>query len=179
MTNRVAAVLIAVSVLLGACGGGGGGTVSAPQFVKVACTDLGNWIKAIQKRSQNVQQAAPQTPDEGKKVISAFFDGVIADTDKLIDQLKAAGTPDVKNGDKISSTVISALEHARDALASSKAKVENLPTDNPQAFAKAAQQMGQSVQSAFQKAGQLGSSLTSPELEAAAKKEPACQSLSS
>jgi hypothetical protein len=37
--------------------------------------------------------------------------------------------------------------------------------------------MGQSVQNAFSQASNLGNTLQSPELSAAASKEPACQSI--
>jgi predicted lipid-binding transport protein (Tim44 family) len=163
------------ALLLGACGGGGN-TVSAQQYVRTACTSLSAWITGIQQRSQDLQAKNPSSAEEGKKLFTDFFDGIIADTGKLEDQLKAAGTPDVENGDKIASAVVAALDKVRSLLEQSRSRVESLPTDNPQDFAKAVQEAGQSVQNAFQQAN-IGNDLQSPELSSAAAKEPACQSL--
>jgi predicted lipid-binding transport protein (Tim44 family) len=173
-----------MALLLSACGGGGGGVagggkVGAQQWMKSACTSIGSWVKDIQKRVTTVSSQNPSTPQEGKKVITDFFDAVISDTGKLIDELNVAGTPDVDNGDQIEAALISTLGKAKSLLEQARTRVSNLPTNNSQAFVQAVQAMGKAVQGAFQKAGQQFSNLRSPELEEAASKEPACKTIGS
>jgi predicted lipid-binding transport protein (Tim44 family) len=167
-------------MLLSACGGGGGGgiaggTVSAQDWIKSACTSIGTWVTDIQKRVSTVSSQNPSSPEAGKKAITGFFDAVIADTGKLVDQLKAGGTPAVDNGDQIESTIVNALAKAKSLLERTRSRVQNLPTNNPHAFVKAIETMSRAVQSAFQRAGRQFANLRSPELEAAAAKEPACR----
>jgi hypothetical protein len=163
--------------LLGACGGGGGGgTVSAAQYVKVACTDLSAWVKSIQQGASELQTANPSSAEEGKKLFTNFYENVITATGKLEDQLKAAGAPDVEKGDTIASNTVAAIDKVRTLLEQSRSRVENLPTNSPQAFSRAVQAAGQAVQNSFQQVD-LSNTINSPELSAAASKEPACQSL--
>jgi uncharacterized protein YegL len=172
-------------ILLTCCGGGGGGELggggkaSAQEWIRSACTSIGAWVSDIQKQVNAVQSKAPSSAEEGKKAIKDFFEAVIADTGKLIDDLKAAGTPDVDHGDQIENAIVTALGKAKSALEQARSKVENLPTDNPQAFLKAIQTMSAAVQQAFQQAGSEFSNMRSPELEKAAAKEPACKSIGS
>jgi hypothetical protein len=150
--------------------------VSAAQYVKVTCTDVSAWVKSIQQGAGDLQTANPNSAEEGKKLFTNFYEGVISDTAKLEDQLKAAGTPDVKNGDTIANAAVSAIDKIRSLLEGSRSRIENLPTNSPQAFSHAVQAAGRSVQNSFQQVD-LSSTLNSPELSAAAAKEPACQSL--
>jgi predicted lipid-binding transport protein (Tim44 family) len=184
------ALVATMAVLLSSCGGGGGGSgggggvafgggskVGAQQWIKSACTSIGTWVRDIQKRVSGVTSQTPNSAEEGKKAITDFFEAVIADTGRLVDELRAAGTPDVDNGDQIETAILTALGNAKSALEQARTRVEGLPTNNPQAFLKAIQTMSQAVQGAFQKAGQQFSNLRSPELEAAAAKEPACKAI--
>ena len=168
-------------LLLSACGGGGGGLgggkVGAQRWIKSACTSIGSWVSDIQKRVTAVSSQHPSTPQEGKKTITDFFDAVISDTGKLIDDLKAAGTPDVPNGDQIETAIVTALEKAKSLLEQARSRVPSLPTDNPQAFLNAIEDMSRAVQRAFQQAGKQFSNLRSPELEQAASQEPACKTI--
>src|SRR5207248_3779714 len=84
------AVALAAATVLTACGGGGGGgglgggNVSAQQYVKSTCTSLGAWVRDVQKRVAAVSQQNPSTAAAGKKLITSFFEAVVADTGKLI-----------------------------------------------------------------------------------------------
>src|SRR5438105_3453752 len=178
--SRAWAVTAAAAIVLSACGGGGGGGLgksSAEQYVKTVCTSIGGWVKDIQTRVGKVQKENPSSPQEGKKTITEFFDGVIGSTGKLVGEIKAAGTPDVDNGAQISSSVVTALQKAQSLLQQARARVQALPTDNPHAFVTAVQQISTAVQGAFEKAGKQFSNLKSSQLETAASKEPACKAL--
>ena len=180
---RRAAVLVVVALVLGACGGGGGvggvggNKVSAQAYVKTACTSFGRWISEIQARVSQISKENPSTPQAGKKAITDFFDGVIADTGTLVDQLKSAGTPDVDNGDQIENALVATLTQVKSLLEQARERVGNLPIDSPQAFVQATGQMSKAIQKAFQRAGQQFGNLRSPQLEQAAAKEPACKSI--
>jgi hypothetical protein len=94
-----------------------------------------------------------------------------------VTKLKAAGTPDVKNGKQVQTAIVGAFTQLKSALQTAAGQAGNLPTSSPTAFQSAAQKLGSTVQSSMSGIGSSLSNLKSPDLEAAAKKEPACTSL--
>jgi hypothetical protein len=176
-TAGVFAVL-AISVALAACGGSSG--VSPATYVKSICQAIGPFEKTVQSRSSALQHLSGlKSPAQGKQALQGFLSAVVSDTDKALTKLKAAGTPNVSNGKQVSKAIVSAFAQLKGALQKAASAAGSLPTTSPTAFSHAAQQLGSSVQSSLGGIGSSLSSLKSSDLENAAKKEPACQTLSS
>jgi hypothetical protein len=170
--------VLAISVTLAACGGSSG--VAPATYVKSICQAIGPFEKTVQSRSKELQNASGlKSPEQGKQALQGFLSAVVADTDKALTKLKAAGTPAVSNGKKVSTAIVAAFAELKGALQKAATAAGSLPTTSASAFSGAAQQLGSSVQSSLGGIGSSLSNLKSSDLENAAKKEPACQTLSS
>jgi hypothetical protein len=171
----ISAVVLAVS--LAACGGSGSSGVSPAAYVKSVCEAIGPFEKTVQSRSQALNLSKPQNATDGKKALQGFLTAVASDTDQAVGKLKAAGSPNVANGKQVSQAIVTAFTRLKSALTAAAAKAGTLPTDSPAAFQAGAQALGASVQTSIGGIGTSLGNLKSTDLENAAKKEPACQSL--
>jgi hypothetical protein len=176
---RFVALALVIPIVLAACGGGGGSgsKVSADAYASTVCTHVKTWLDQIKQRVGDLQAAvSPGTsPTKGKDLLRSYLDGVISDTDDMINAIKDAGTPDVPNGDQLSSTLLSGLERARGTFDDARGQVDSLPTSSRSAFAHAAQQLGSSINSKVGGIEQSFQGLHSPELDKAFNKVAACK----
>ena len=116
---RLVAISLVIPIVLAACGGGGGGSkVSADAYASTVCTHVKTWLDQIKQRASELQTAmSPGTsPTKGRDLLRSYLDGLISDTDDMINAIKDAGPPDVPNGDQISTTLTSGLEGAKGAF---------------------------------------------------------------
>jgi hypothetical protein len=160
-------------------GGGGGQTVPPATYVKGLCTSVQSYVDDITTLSTDfaggIDPAA--SADEQKQAVLDFLDDALALTDGLIDDVDAAGVPDVDGGGGVVSAIAVSFEQARGVLEDARARVEAASTDDPQAFAAELNEVGATIQSSL---GEIGGSLDlveSPELATAAADEPACAAL--
>ncbi len=175
-TSTIAGVL-AASIALGACGDSS--TVSPAAYSKSICQAVGPFEKSVQTRSSALNLSSIKSPAQGKQALQGFLNGVVADTEQAITKLKSAGTPNVSNGKKISTAIVGAFTQLHGALGQAVSSANALPTSSAQAFKSAAVTLGTNVRNSMSNIGSSLSGLKSPELESAAKKEPACQNLGS
>jgi len=175
--SSAAACALAIAVGLAACGGSSSSGASPAEYVKSICQAIGPFEKTVQQRSKQLNLANIKSPADGKKALQDFLNQVAADTDKAVTKLKAAGTPSVDNGKKVSVAIVGAFTQLKAALQKAATQAGNLPTTSATAFKSAAQSLGRAVQSSMSGIGASLSNLKSPDLEAAAKKEPACMNL--
>jgi hypothetical protein len=163
---------------LAACGGSSSSSGPTPAaYVKSICEAIGPFEQSVQTRSKNLRLATIKNAADGKQVLQKFLNQVASDTDNALVKLKAAGTPSVKNGKQVSATIVGAFTQLKVALTKAATQAGNLPTSSPQAFQTAAQSLGSSVNTSMQGIGTPLNNLKSADLEAAAKKEPACSKL--
>jgi hypothetical protein len=172
-----AVAVLALTLSLAACGGSSSSGVSAGSYVKAICQAIGPFEKDVQSRSSALDLSSITSPAQGKKALQDFLSAIVADTDKAVQQLKAAGSPDVNNGQKISDAIVNAFTEVKTALSQAKDQASNLPTGSATAFKAAAQTIGTGIRTSMSNIGNSLSNLKSTELENAAKKEPACTSL--
>src|SRR5512142_1260054 len=134
---------LALAVALAACGGSSSSGVSAGAYVKSICQAVGPFEKDVQSRSAQISNlSAGTSAAQGKKALQDFLSAVVADTDTAINKLKAAGTPNVKNGKQIEAAIVSAFTQLKTALSAANKSAASLPTASPQAFKTAAQALG-------------------------------------
>jgi hypothetical protein len=172
-----AACAIAVTIGLVACGGSSSSGPTPAAYVKSICNAIGPFEKTVQQRSSALNLSTIKSPAEGKKALQGFLTQVASDTDQAVAKLKAAGVPSVSNGKQVSAAIVGAFTQLKGALTKAATQAGALPTASPQAFQTAAQGLGSAVQSSMSGIGGSLSNLKSPDLEAAAKKEPACTNL--
>ena len=69
-----------------------------------------------------------------KTKLVGFLTKVVHSTDTMVSQIKAVGAPNVKNGAKIQSGVVSAFTQLRKAFQDAKVAATKLPTNSAKAF---------------------------------------------
>jgi hypothetical protein len=156
--------------------GGGGQSVSAASYATTLCTSIQGYVDEVTTLSTDF--AAGIDPgaslEEQKQGVLGFLDQVLVATGGLIDELAAAGVPDVDGGEAVAAAIEASLEEARTVLEDARAQVEAIPVDDPQAFAEQLDAIGTTIQTSL---GEIGGSLEgieSEELTAAVQEEPAC-----
>ena len=159
-----------------ACGGSDD-TVSARDYASDVCGAVKEYTDSIQNRVSDIQSNAPDNPEEGKELLTSFMDDMIADTDDLIAAVDGAGVPDVEDGEQIADSVQTALEDVREILNDAATQIEELPTDDPQAFAEGTQEIGTSLQESGEGIQSGLSELQSEELEEASQDVEACEEI--
>jgi hypothetical protein len=166
-----------ITLAVSACGGSSSSGVSAAAYVKSVCTAVRSWANDIAARSNALNVTSIKSAAEGKTAIQGFFEAAVADTTTVVSKLKSAGTPNVNNGKQISTALVNSFAQIETALSSGKTQAAALPTNNPQAFKTAGQTLANSVRSSLANIGSSLNGLKSPELQAAASKEPACSTV--
>jgi hypothetical protein len=171
-----AACAVAIAFGLAACGGSSSSGPTPAAYVKSICQAIGPFVRTETQRSSALNRSNIKSPADRKKALQDFLNAIAADSDKAVGKLKAAGTPNVKNGKQVSTAIVGAFTQLKAALQQAANQAGNLPTTSAAAFQSGAKSLGSAVQSSM---SGLGGSLSNlgPELEAAAKKEPACTSL--
>jgi hypothetical protein len=171
------ALAIAAAALAG-CGGSSSSSVSPGTYVKAVCGALGPFEKDVQARSASLQNLAQtKTAAQRKSILQGFFAAVVGDSDKAVSQLKAAGSPNVKNGSKIESAIVLVFTRFGTAAKQASDKANTLPTTSLPAFQTAANALNSSFTTSMAGIGSGVSGLKSPELDAAEKNEPSCKSI--
>ncbi len=168
---------LVITLAISACGGSSSSGVSAESYVKNVCTAVRNWATDIAARSNALNVASIKNASQGKTAIQGFFTAAVSDTTTVVAKLKSAGTPNVNNGKKISSALVSSFGQIQSALTTGESQANALPTTNPLAFKTAGQALANTVRSSLANIGSSLNGLKSPQLQTAAKKEPACSTV--
>jgi hypothetical protein len=179
LRRRVTAAACALAVTAGiaACGGSSSSTVSPTSYARSICKAVGPFEKDVAQRSSALNLTQIKNASEGKSALQGFLAAIASDTATAVTQLKAAGTPSVKNGQQIANALVQAFTRLKAALDTAAKSALQLPTGSATAFRAAADALGTSVKSSMSDIGASLSGLKSPELETAARKVPACQTL--
>lgn len=181
----LAALAVLVTLAGAACGGGGGNeaggtaaeTVSAATWMGDLCTALGTWQTEL---TDNAPDLSSVTDVQATKdSIVSFLGSAVAATRTLVDDIQAAGVPDVENGEAIATEMRSAIATVSDEFSAARDKLEGLSTDDPAAFAADLSEIGTTLTEAGTAAGttfdQLAEKYPAADLDAAANEAQACQ----
>jgi hypothetical protein len=182
--TSLAAALAAVFALA-ACGGSSSKSSTSPTvtpaaYVHSVCQAVGPFETDVVKRSSALNLSTISSPSQGKSALQGFLSAIATDTKQALSKLKAAGTPNVKNGKQIAGAISNAFAQLDTTMSAAVGQAQALPTNSPAAFKSAAQKLGTTVRTSMSSIGTnlQSSTLKSPELEQAASKDTACKSLS-
>jgi hypothetical protein len=173
--RNIFAVLASLLVIAG-CGSSSSG-VSANSYVKSVCGAIKPFVTDIQARSNSLNLTSLSSPAQGKQALEGFMTAAVADSQKAVDQLKAAGVPNVNNGKNISNALVDAFTKVKSALSAAQSQAAALPTGSVAAFRTAGQSLATTIRTSFASIGAGLGGLKSAELSKAAKSTPACQSI--
>jgi hypothetical protein len=84
---------------------------------------------------------ANPVPAQGKELIAEFLDAMMLSTRNFIDDVDAAGTPPVKDGQAISAALDTGLKRAFGAFLQARSLAETLPTGNRRQFVAATERL--------------------------------------
>ena len=181
LRTRTITAIATAALVFSACGDddddGGGGTVSASDYASDICTAFLGWRDDIQARQQDLQEGLSPgiSPQEGKDALGGFLGDAVDSSEDLVKEVEAAGVPDAENGQDAADALQEAAQSARDELAKAEDAVQDLPTDDRQAFGTAADELGNNVRTALSEVGSGLEDIESEELDKAFDEEKACQ----
>jgi hypothetical protein len=179
------AVLVTLLALAASgCGGDGGGNkvegADPDQWSGDICTAVPDWAGDLKTRASQPPKSARTVADIRAQLVD-FISDVVARTDQMLVDVKAAGQPSVEDGDRIARDLVARLQSLRTTLARARRTVQQLP-DDPTKFGPAAQNLGQSIQKAGSDIGnqidQLDEKYDADELAKAFNDNPRCSDLS-
>jgi hypothetical protein len=186
---RLVVILVSAAVLgfaAAGCGGGGGGDSSSGTKPETWATDvcgaLLTWQKDLTSGSQQLGTDIRNSRDvkSVKTKLVAFLQDAGQSTEKMVDDVKSAGAPDVKDGAAIQNDLETGLSQASASFQHAVTQAKKLPTNNPQALAAGLGTLAQTIQSELTATGNRFSSLDTKydttELKQAMADEPSCKS---
>ncbi len=174
--RRTLPLLIVVGLCAG-CGSSGAPKVTPHAYVRAVCSAISPLERDVVSRSSALNGSTATDATEAKKTLKGFLTAVAQDADHALTKIRAAGTPDISGGKRVSGAIVKTFTQLRDTMRNAVSKASSLPTDSASSFNTAAHTLTVSVKSSL---GNIDASgLSDPELEKAAANEPACQSLSS
>jgi len=179
---RVLVLGVVAATVMGACGGDDADTaqeapdtVAVDAYVSDICTALSTWVTDIQERASTITQGLdPGDAKAGKVRLQEFIGETVAGTDELIADVEAAGIPDTEGGEEAAQQIQSGLQNVRSILVEAQGQIDELPTNNAQAFGRGAQEIGTSLQEATGEAAASIDSANSEELTEAFGKNEQC-----
>jgi hypothetical protein len=182
---RIYIALIVAALALGAsaCGGGdeAASGASPQEWSADVCGALQSWRSDLETKTNDLQSTAAGATSvaEGRDLIVDFLDETITRTDQMLNEVEAAGSPDVDDGETIARDFRTQLAKIKPIFEDAREKAADLP-DDPQGFAEGAQEIGTAMSTAGEQVGaefESSDKFDSPELEKAFNDEPACQQL--
>jgi hypothetical protein len=164
------------ALLIAACGGSS--DVKPSAYVKSVCQALGNWRNTIQSAGIALQSSGAATAGRSvaKEDYQRFVNSLVTATSRATRDLKAAGTPAVRNGEQIARRLTGAFERATQGLARASARAKTIQTDSASHFQVGAAAVTAQIRSALEQIARASPG-QSQELRSAAAKEPSCVAL--
>jgi hypothetical protein len=164
-TLLILPLLVALVAFAAACGGSdessdeaaAGATtaeteaVPATEWADTVCTSISDWQEELQANTPDFTNISDA--EEAKQTIGDFLGTVATATRSMIDEVRAAGRPDVEQGEAIAQDFQNALAPVAESFDQARADVEALSTDDPAAFASEVTAIGATLTEAGNEAG--------------------------
>jgi hypothetical protein len=153
------------------------GTVSPTSYAGAVCTTIASWYADIESRSHELESSiGPKTsPSEAKRQIENYLELALANTETAASSLRAAGVPQVSNGQRIATGVVAAFERASAVLRSAQSRFAAAKPSNPTALRNEAKQLGSTIDGLPVTVSTGFAGVNSPELDKAASESSACK----
>ena len=167
----------------GSTGTSSGNGVEIEAWAGEVCGAVGTWLDGINASNTKLNEDVQGLTDlnQIRDVLVGFLNDSVSLTDDMINGVKAAGAPNVKNGEQLSADLVAALSPVKDTFEKAANDAKSLPTNDPTAFSQAATKLGQSItdsQSEFSSSfDALQEKYDDPALNTAFDQVPACAQL--
>lgn len=183
-TMKRLVLVIAVPLLLlvlAGCGSGGGQKAAkvgdSVAYVNQLCSSLGTYMKSTesQGRQLGAQLGSGTSPARTEQVLGGYVGAMIANSRRVISDLRAAGTPNVHNGDEVAAAVLATFQRIESFARTWRSQLSGLSGTNIAAAQAAAGRVLASMASLAPVGATMERSLRSPELQRAMAQSPACR----
>ncbi len=183
---RVLVLGVAAALLVGACGGDETGETETTQteedagvavddYAADVCAALSTWVTDIQDRAATITEGIdPGDAKAGKERLQEFIGETVTGTESLIADVEEAGVPDTEDGEEAAEQIQTGLENVKSILEEAQGRIDDLPTNNPQAFGRGAQEIATSLQQATGEAASSIDAANSEELTQAFEDNEEC-----
>jgi prophage DNA circulation protein len=183
------AVTTCALVVLALCGVATGATQNATpkKWISVFCGSVLTWEHTVQSNTVKLDATFKALKSTGKADIPTvkgklvtFLNGIVKSTNGMVSNIKHLGAPNVKNGAKLQSAVLSAFALVQKAFDQTLSSAKKLPTNSVSGFQKQALALAKTLQantSRLSAAFNPVQKYSTAELNAAAKADPACKKL--
>jgi hypothetical protein len=151
--------------------------VPPKQWSHDVCTAVSDWDSTIGKASKAVSSDVRGASDllEAKDLLMNFLGNDVQETDATVAEIREAGVPKMKNGNKIARVFEARVTDIRDLFAREQEKATQLPTSDPAQFKASATDIGNKIGKAGEK---LARAITKAErrYNSPTLNDPACNS---
>jgi hypothetical protein len=183
----LAALVTVLACVAAGCGGGGGGGTAGgtppDKYADAVCGAIVSWQNDLKSSvsSMTSSMSGVTSPAQIKAKLVEFTKQAVALTHTMIAKVKAAGPPDIKNGDQLQKDVENGLAQAEAAFAQARDSAKSLPANDPAAFQREAVKLGNvlskqgtAIQTTFDS---IDTKYNSKDLNEAFTKDAACKNL--
>lgn len=158
------------------------GGVSASEYADRICTSATEWVEEVgdlvSDLGEDVESASGA--EEQQELAVDFLGDTIDVTETWRDEIRDAGTPDVRGGKAIAKAYRKGVRDSLSVLKDALEETEDLSTDDPEEFRERFDEVGDAIDEGL---GEAGDALTEAEEKAdeeyrdALQDEPACEEL--
>jgi hypothetical protein len=153
------------------------------KWVSVFCGSVATWehvVKAREAKLEKKTAALQKNLPAARSALVVFLGDVVDSSRVMRGNVKAVGAPNVKNGAKIQTLVLSAFAQLTKAFEDARASARQLPVTSQAVFSKSATALAVKIQAASNRVTGAFHALdkySAKTLDKVAKKTAACQNL--
>ena len=151
--------------------------VAVDDYANDLCTALTGFSEALRDRQAEVQEGADpgRSPEEDRDALQRFVDGAVEASDVLVEEVEAAGEPDIDDGGEVADAFRTAAEDTRSELEEAQDAVAEIPTDTPGAYRAAVDEFTTDLGNTLEGTDEPFQDVDAPELDMALDEASACQ----
>ena len=159
------------------CGGDDDDSVPVDEYANDVCTALTTWTQSLHDQQTELQETAEpgRSPQEDRDALQGFVDGAVEASEALVDDVEAAGEPEIEDGGEVADAFRDAVEETRGELEDAQADVSEIPVDTPGAYRAAVEEFVTDVRTALEGIDDHFGDVEAPDLETALDEASACQ----
>jgi hypothetical protein len=188
-TTRTLAVSASLLLVLALSGVAAGANQNATpkKWISVFCGSVVSWEQTVKSNTSKLDKTFSTLSKTGKADVPTvkgklvkYLNGIVTSTNAMVADIKHVGAPNVKNGAKLQSAVLSAFALVQKAFNQTLSSAKKLPTNDAKAFQRQAIALAKTLQSDTSRIGAAFvpvQKYSTKELNAAAKADPACAKL--